>query len=133
VSIGFYLQRAGDPCPGCHRDQQEGTVNIGHSAGGWVFLWYGWHTADTSPLNRPLTSPTDWFLALIEETAKGAYIENSLGKKRYTLQEFWRHVTSKREPHNGHPPHRHSDPARTGCGRPCIPVGGDDILFGTAG
>lgn len=127
MSHNYHLYRDGNPCQECGHLREESIVHIGHSGGGWVFMWRGWRDPEGSPLGRSLTTPTEWFMALIEETAKGAVITDSYGKK-LTLQEFWTHVTAKRQPRNGKPANKHSYlPNHSSLD--CVHVEGDDVGF----
>lgn len=129
MSHSYYLYRDGDPCPECGHERRETIVPIGHSGGGWVFLWQGHRDLAASPLNRQLTTPAEWFAALRDETDLGATIVDSYGKQT-TLAEFQAYVLAKREPRQGQPPLRHSALDTTW---DCVPVDGDDVDFHPAG
>lgn len=82
MSTEYYLRRAPKACPTCGHDPMVEDVHIGHSAGGWVFLWQGWRTAEGSPAGRPLDTAEAWFAFLAEEVERGGAIVDEYGSSR---------------------------------------------------
>lgn len=123
MSTEYYLRRAPKVCPTCGHDPMAEEVRVGHSAGGWVFLWDGWHTAERSPAGWPLDKPSAWFRFLVEEDKRGSLIMDEYGRG-FEVTEFFDLVSSMRFS-NGHPSLRHSNLT----GTDAVHVNGDDFRF----
>lgn len=126
MGTNYYLELRENPCPTCGRDTSR-DLHIGKSSVGWVFTWRGYRASD-SPAGRDLTSPTEWFTYLTEETATRRVIRDEYGDKTYSLADFMSFVASKRDRYtNGDWPDRHEIPGRYGLD--VAHVEGDDVLF----
>lgn len=124
MSTEYYLRRAPKACPTCGHDPMAEEVRIGHSSGGWLFLWDGWRTAECSPAGRPLDRPFAWFKFLAEQEERGSAIVDEYGRA-YKVTEFFDLVAQAREPRDGRAPLRHSNLA----GTDVVHVNGGDFRF----
>ena len=123
MSNNFFLHLKTIPCPSCGKpDIEDDRIHIGHSAGGWVFLWKGYRGVDSPPA-RTIESATDWYEYLAQQiNTGGAEIKDSYGTP-WTLPQLISYVVGKRTSGS-----RNSDADRSP-ERPITPVGGDDIAY----
>lgn len=126
MSENYHLRwPAADPCPTCGHANDRQDLTIGHSGGGWVFLWRGYHSdEDVRTEGRELAAPSQWFTFLADQLAQGAKIVDDY-RKEHSLGEFLAFVVNKRLSSNGQLPSRHSELPDSQCQR----AEGDDIGF----
>lgn len=125
MSHNYYLRwPAAEACPTCGHADNRQDLMIGHSGGGWVFLWRGYHSGDDARTDgEELAKPSQWFTFLANQTTHGAVIVDDY-RKEHTLGEFLATVIDKRLSRNGRAPSRHS-----GCGGALESAEGDDVGF----
>lgn len=117
MSTMYYLRRK--PCDHC--GQAPDDLPIGLSAGGWRFLWRGYHAPDEdgfpSRPGRELGSPSQWWDYLARRVATGDVIVDEY-ERVHELADFRAFVEAKREK---------AKVDRAGDG--AIRVEGDDVSF----
>lgn len=127
MSTNYYLRATPvEPCPTCGHDRTPHTLMVGHSGGGWLFLWKGYHEGDERTGGRAITTPSEWHAYLAERITDGAVLEDEYGSV-HSLDWFLAFVASKRDPFNGRCPSRHSD---LGYPSGAQYIEGDEINFG---
>lgn len=100
---------------------------IGHSGGGWVFMWRGYRSGDDDRTGgQQLTTPGEWFTWLAAQDETGAVIVDSY-RNEHTLGAFMEIVVRKRLPRNGRAPMIHDDARQYS--QPGVHVEGDDVGF----
>lgn len=67
MGTNYYLTLPWEICPTCGHDTSR-DLHIGKSSLGWVFTWRGYQDAN-SPAKCVLTTPSEWFAYLEQETA----------------------------------------------------------------
>lgn len=114
-------------CVTCGHADDQADLMIGHSGGGWVFAWRGYHSGDDDRTGgRQLTTPGEWFTWLTAQCDAGGVIVNG-DDKAISLGDFIVFVIRKRLPFNGRAPMIHSDTRPYA--QPGVHVEGDDVGF----
>jgi hypothetical protein len=125
MGTNYYLEPVDATCPTCEADNSR-QLHIGKSSLGWVFTWHGYR-GEGRPVGRDLTTPTEWFTYLAEETGARKVIRDEYGVS-LTPADLMRLVLAKRKPReNGDAPARHETPHSFGF--EAVHVEGDDVLF----